>query len=370
MAPILSASSAAAEIEDAEECFLASDGGAPSPAAPELPEVEGVCCLSPVCDFLLWALYRQDRFDLQPPELPGDPVTDRYGHFPQFAAAHDVGDPATALALLPAYEREELSGYDLPADELRARLEAALPSYPEFLAHWEDLVKPLEEGLLDGWRDHMRQSEPLSLFQRLTRRPLGHDRLHLFACYYHPSGSALTPYPYLFTTLFNRFSLEPTLPWFVGHEATHLLLDESRWWMTAAGRRGLARYGSRYDAEEPLCLLVQNRLSSICGLLPEEEMQQLDAAAAPNIPLYLWLQARWEEYLDGPEQYPTLVEFFLEGLQRAPEGNGPWERMYSSTASKRRGGACSSTGARRPRATSATRLRSTARRGRVRHSSP
>jgi hypothetical protein len=105
----------------------------------------------------------------------------------------------------------------------------------------------------------------------------------------------------------------------VGHEATHLLLDESRWWKTPAGRRGLARYGSRYAAEEPLCFLLQNRLSSICGLLPEDEMQRIDARAAPNIPLYLWLQARWDEYQESPERYPSIIEFFLEGLEQAGE---------------------------------------------------
>jgi hypothetical protein len=204
-------------------------------------------------------------------------------------------------------------------DELRCRLEAALPAYDAFLAHWEREVKPLEEGLVDGWRDQLETREPLSLFQRLTRRPLGHDRLYLYACYYHPSGSALTPYPHLFTTLFNRFSLEPTVAWFVGHEATHLLLDESRWWKTPAGRRGLARYGSRYAAEEPLCFLLQNRLSSTCALLPEEEMQRIDATAAPNIPLYLWLQARWDEYQESPERYPSIIEYFLEGLDQAGE---------------------------------------------------
>jgi len=55
----------------------------------------------------------------------------------------------------------------------------------------------------------------------------------------------------------------------------------------------------------------------ICGLLPEEEMQQIDAGAAPNIPLYLWLQDRWDEYQESPERYPTILEFFLDGLDRA-----------------------------------------------------
>src|SRR5438132_5710398 len=72
-------------------------------------EVTAVCCLDPVCDFLLWTLYRQDRFDLRPPAPPGEPITERYGHFPQFAAACGAPRPQAALALLPAYTRQELA---------------------------------------------------------------------------------------------------------------------------------------------------------------------------------------------------------------------------------------------------------------------
>src|SRR5262249_14537982 len=127
-------------------------------------------------------------------------------------------------------------------------------------------------------------------------------------------------HPYVSTARFNRLRLEPGVAWFVGHEAPHLLLDQARWWQTPAGRRGWERYGSRHAAEEPLCFLLQNRLSSICGLLPEAEMQRIDAAAAPNIPLYLWLQAHWDRFQESPERYPTIIEFFLEGLDRADEG--------------------------------------------------
>jgi hypothetical protein len=278
---------------------------------------KAVCCLDPVCDYLLWALYQRDHFELRPPAPPGEPITARYGHFPQFAAARGAPGPEEALGLLPEYAGEELARYDVPIEELRAQIEAALPIYEPFLAHWQSEVKPLEEGLLDNWRDQLETGEPLALYERLARLPLACDRLHLFACYYHPSGSALTPYPFLFTAPFNRFGLEPSVAWFVGHEATHLLLDRARWWETPAGRRGLKRYGSRHAAEEPLCFLLQNRLSSICGLLPEEEMQQIDVGAAPNIPLYLWLQERWDEYQESPERYPTILEFFLDGLERA-----------------------------------------------------
>jgi hypothetical protein len=43
-------------------------------------------------------------------------------------------------------------------------------------------------------------------------------------------------------------------------------------------------------------------------------MQRIDAGAAPNIPVYLWLQEQWDEYQESPERYPTILEFFLEGL--------------------------------------------------------
>jgi hypothetical protein len=278
--------------------------------------VDVVCRIDPLCDYLLWVLYQQDRFGRCPPLPSTEPVTEYYGHFPQFAAARGAQEPAEALSLLPEYAREELACYDLPIAELRARLEPALARYGAFLDHWHRRVKPLEEGLLDSWHDQLRDCELLALFQRLTRCVFAHDQLHLFACYYHPSGSALTPYPYLFTTLFNRFAVEPSVAWFVGHEATHLLLDEARWWDAPEGGVGLARYGSRHAAEEPLCFLLQNRLASICGLLPEGEMQRIDPGAAPNIPLFLWLQERWDEYQESPERYPTIIEFYLEGLVR------------------------------------------------------
>jgi hypothetical protein len=305
------------EGETAQDSSHLPDPGIAHPPFTAPRVVDVVCRVDPLCDYLLWVLYRQDRFNHRPPMPPGEPVTERYGHFPQFAAARGAQEPAEVLALLPEYAEEELAQYDLPISELRTRLEPALGGYRAFLHHWGCEVKPLEEGLLDGWRDQLTSCEPLALFQRLTRRPLPHDRLYLYACYYHPSGSALTPYPYLFTTLFNRFSLEPTVAWFVGHEATHLLLDEARWWETPAGRTGIERYGSRHAAEEPLCFLLQNRLSSTCGLLLEEEMQRIDAGAAPNIPLFLWLQERWDEYQENPERYPTIIEFFLDGLARA-----------------------------------------------------
>src|SRR5216684_292424 len=107
---------------------------------------QAVCCLDPVCDYLLWALYRQDHFDLCPPVAPGEPITERYGHFPQFAVARGARGPEEALALLPEYAREELAGYDLPVDRLRAQVAAALPFYEPFLAHWQCEVKPLEQG--------------------------------------------------------------------------------------------------------------------------------------------------------------------------------------------------------------------------------
>src|SRR2546425_11109684 len=91
--------------------------------------VEAVCCLHPVCDYLLWALYRQDRFDLCPPAPLGEPITERYGHFPQFAAARGARGPQEALALLSEYGQEGLAHHDMPVGELRGRGGTALPVF-------------------------------------------------------------------------------------------------------------------------------------------------------------------------------------------------------------------------------------------------
>src|SRR5436309_5513 len=97
------------EGEPAQDSSRWSRSGiAPPPfTAPRVVDV--VCRVDPLCDYLLWVLYRQDRFNRRPPVPPGKPVTERYGHFPQFAAACGAQEPAAALALLPEYGREELA---------------------------------------------------------------------------------------------------------------------------------------------------------------------------------------------------------------------------------------------------------------------
>src|SRR3954462_2540724 len=140
---------------DRQNCSTAPESDLAAASALGFREGPAICFLAPVCDFLLWVLYRHDRFDLCPPPPPGKPITERYGHFPQFAAACGAPRPQAALALLPAYAREELAQYDVPPIELWERIERALPIYDLFLEHWQCKVKPIVQDLLDSWRDQL-----------------------------------------------------------------------------------------------------------------------------------------------------------------------------------------------------------------------
>jgi hypothetical protein len=265
-------------------------------------------------DYLFYALYRTDRLGLGiPVELRAFPTVECFGHFPQYAALRGAQSAEELPALLEEYYAEELARHDLPLRELAPRIQAAVRGYAEYLPFWHARIFPLESQLLDAWREQARDGEVMELFQRATRLrwPFGEVRLH--ACYHHPSGSALTPYPYLFSTLFDRYAVEPSVAWFVGHEAIHLLLDAVVWWEHAAAPAAIRWMGGRYLAEEALCLVFQNRMATICGLLPEAEMQVL-GGSAKHLRVYRWLQEHWDEYLTDPVRYPTVVEYLVAGV--------------------------------------------------------
>jgi hypothetical protein len=277
-------------------------------------------------DYLFYGLYRTDHLGLDVPlDLSAIPLAECCGHFPQFVALRGAASPAELPALVEEYAGEELSRYDIPLEALRSRIVALVPHFAEYEPFWRERVQPLERRLLGTWRDHLKESETLLLLQRLTRLRWPFPRLHLYACYHHPSGSALTPYPYLFTTLFDRQALEPNAAWFVGHEALHVLLDAVAWWEHPDASAAITWLGSRHMAEEAICLVLQNRLSTACGLLPESEMQVLPGSTK-HLRVYRWLQEHWDEYLRDTARFPTLVEYFLTGLCEARAWQKGWSK--------------------------------------------
>jgi hypothetical protein len=80
-------------------------------------------------------------------------------------------------------------------------------------------------------------------------------------------------------------------------------------------------------AEEALCLVLQNRLTTACGLLPEAEMQVL-TGSAKHLRVYRWLQEHWDDYLRDTSRYPTLVEYFLTGMREVRESRGRSKRKH------------------------------------------
>lgn len=285
-----------------------------------------------LADYLFYGLYRTDRLNLGVPlDLSAIPLAECCGHFPQFVALRGAASPDELPELVEEYFGEELSLYDIPPAALRKRIRALAPHYKEYRPFWRRRVRPLEERMLRAWSAQMAEAHALRRLQRLTRLRWPFPELRLFACYHHPSGSALTPYPYVFTTLFDRRTLEPSAGWFLGHEALHLLLDAAAWWEHPEAPEAIQWLGSRHMAEEALCLVLQNRLSTVCGVLSEAEMQVLPGSAK-HLRVYRWLQKHWEEYLEDTSRFPTLVEYFLTGLREVRESGGRSVRKHESGA--------------------------------------
>jgi hypothetical protein len=286
-----------------------------------------------LADFLFYGLYRTDQFGLGVPlDLSEIPPADAVGHFPQYVALRGATSPAELPALVEDYYGEELARYDIRLDELRLRILALRPRFEAYVPFWEERVQPLENRLLANWRRQLRAGHTFDLLQQVTRLRWPFPRIQLFACYHHPSGSALTPYPCLFSTLFDSTAVEPSLAWFLGHEALHLLLDAVAWWEHPDAPAAIRWLGSRHLAEEALCLVLQNRLAILSGVLPESEMQVL-RGSAKYLVVYRWLQDHWEEYRTDAARFPTLVEYFLTGLREARESRRRSRRKYEHHAS-------------------------------------
>jgi hypothetical protein len=287
-------------------------------------------------DYLFYALYRTDRLALGVPlEVRDEPVAECCGHFPQYVGMRDVTSPDALSRLADEYYDEELSRFDLSWDALHRRIRRLTRRFEAYLPFWTQHVLPLESNLMDGWRDQLCGGEVLELMQRITRLRWPFPQIHLFACYHHPSGSALTPHPYLFSTLFDRHGVEPNVAWFLGHEGTHLLLDAARWWEHPEATAGIRWLGSRYLAEEALCLLLQNRMATVCGLLPESEMQVL-GESRKHLAVYRRLQARWDDYMSDPDTFPSIIEFFLASVTEARESRRRKRRSHEPYAASAR----------------------------------
>jgi hypothetical protein len=109
-----------------------------------------------------------------------------------------------------------------PYAKLEEIIHKGEPLYPKFLDFWKANISPLEQEQIATWQHQLGECDPLNKLQQVERLPFPFSQLDVAAIALHLSGSGNTFPVGIYTKLFKK----PNLAWVVGHEATHLMVDQ------------------------------------------------------------------------------------------------------------------------------------------------
>ena len=202
------------------------------------------------------------------------------------------------------------------ADVLRV-IDAGAPYYPAFRAYWNLHVRAAVESQIAGWRDQDSRLQPMRVLTNFQRLPLKAPQLLVFAMPFHPSGSGNYSPPAIFSSLFDK----PNLPWFLGHEGSHLI------WSEAVGTPIASQPGAasalslaqarKVDLEETMCLCMQVKTSIACGLSKPDRRISNDFPAGPQKRLLTAMEDDWPAYVAHPERWPNLQRYVIDKAMAA-----------------------------------------------------
>ncbi|HEY3951586.1 twin-arginine translocation signal domain-containing protein [Phenylobacterium sp.] len=302
-----------------------ANAAAPTPPEPAPPLVFVSNVLADYLQLLMFRLRRDTFAPFDPPGFAQAPSLDELVAAPEAVASAGLtrydqlhGFIATAFAGLPAKRvtspRPRILCYsDNPPslEAVQAVVAAGAPFFPAFETYWRQSVQPLVQAQIAGWREQDAAFHPLRKVIELQRMPLRAPRLEVVAMPFHPSGSGNYSPPAIFSSLFER----PNLPWFLGHEASHLI------WSEALGRPLSARpeaarvtalaTANRVDVEETMCLFMQAEVSKRCGLSKPDLRMSTKLEAGPQKRLMIALEDGWDDYLADPRRWPDLQAYVL-----------------------------------------------------------
>jgi hypothetical protein len=314
------------------------------PVKPRKVEVRFV--KSPFADYLFYLLYRNTGHfaELEQAVPLGDiPILDELISLPEVAASTEIHSyPELQSLVLPYRDAQErvaamreggITHYrilvyseKLPSYEKLSRIlvlgEAA---YPKFALFWEAKIAPEEDKQIAAWREQLTTEQPFDQLQRLARLRFPSPSVDVAAIALQKSGSANTYPEGIYTSLLAK----PNLSWTVGHEGTHLLVDEfgglnwiSRPQADQAIKLAEARGGDASDIEEALCLLMQVKLSQASGETPSEfrlSTKLKDPSVTRDI--LVALENAWRDYQSDSKQ--DLIDFVLAQTIRTMNGVAP-----------------------------------------------
>ena len=270
-------------------------------------------------DYLHLLIFREAKPRLptfQHDSLPPRPVDipmPLYG-LAEFAT---LGGVSAYTGLVP-FMRELAGG--APDEPLRTDLDRAAAvlaggaaAFPAFEVFWRAHLAGPVQAQIDAWREQDAAFAPMDRLVRLHRLPpIRAAVLSVVAMPFHPSATG-TVSP---LGVYSSLSSKPNLPWFLGHEGTHLLWSEgvgAHW--TAhpwAERAAAAARPHDLDLEEMACLLMQVALAQDCQVTPADYRISAAFPDGPRKQLLAALEAGWATYAASPDRWPTLIDYVLE----------------------------------------------------------
>lgn len=297
---------------------------APSLGAPPLSFLSNV-----LADYLQLLLFRLQR-DIFPPFAPPGfaelPSLEELVAAPEAVASAGVthysaleGFIGEAFAGLPATRVSQprprilcYSGHPPDLATVQKVVAAGEPYFERFKAYWDHSVRPAVQAQIAGWRQQDATFHPLQTVIALQRLPLRARRLEVVAMPFHPSGSGNYAPPAVFSSLFPK----PNLPWFLGHEASHLIWSEALGTPVArqseAARLIPLAKAKGLDVEETMCLFMQAQVSKACGLSKPDLKMSTRVDAGPQRQLLAAMEDGWDGYLADAKRWPNLQVYVLE----------------------------------------------------------
>jgi hypothetical protein len=298
----------------------------------EAPTVQLDFLHNPLADYLYY-LFARDHKDFPSFDPPGfgaiPTLNDSLVALPEIAASARIQEYRQVYPLLEAYHhlkervverpQPKIMSYSstLPTYSLLASIvERGEKFYSAFLDYWRKHIQPAELRQIEAWQQQQLMHRPLEKLLSLERLPFRDAQLDVGAIALHPAGSGNYSPPGIYSSLFRK----PNLPWFVGHEGTHLLLSRyvgTNWQAHPLAPRAIA-VASRHqlqasDLEEQTCLFMQIALSQSCRLTAADfRLSEQQPPGSPERALLAALERNWVAYQGDTQRWPTLIDYLLK----------------------------------------------------------
>lgn len=252
------------------------------------------------------------------PEVVASAGLTSYSQLRPFVARAFSGLPAKRV-MRPVPRLLSYSKHPPTLPQVLRVIDAGAPYFRQFKSYWDRHVPSAVQSQIAGWREQDSHLHPLQVLLDLQRLPLRASRLLVVAMPFHPSGSGNYSPPGIFSSLFDK----PNLPWFLGHEASHLIWSEALGTALttqpgAEAALALAR-SRKVDLEETMCLCMQVKTSIACGISKPERRISDDFPAGPQKGLLVAMEDDWPNYVAHPlqDRWPNLQRYVIDKAMQA-----------------------------------------------------